>query len=259
MATATEAALKVIASLTRSLADMVLPTTRDVNLTGEMYTWHEPLFAQMASRYQIPTRRNLQTGNAAKTADYIRGRWALSGSAAPSTTASWTWMSSSCRPTWPTANGGARRWKKAPETDVQRHSRLENAGQINAYEGVPAISVPCGFTSAGLPVGLMIAGPRFAEGRVLALARAFEQATEWHTKRPPIAPDTAVPALARTTPVGTRDQGTGDRGPGTRDQGAGTGDREEPPTELTLAPATSGGTPHDGALPGTWSPVPVRP
>ena len=77
VATATEAALKVIASLTRSLADVVLPTTRDVNLNGEMYAWHEPLFAQMASRYQIPTRRNLQNGNAAKAADYIRGRWAL--------------------------------------------------------------------------------------------------------------------------------------------------------------------------------------
>jgi aspartyl-tRNA(Asn)/glutamyl-tRNA(Gln) amidotransferase subunit A len=63
--------------------------------------------------------------------------------------------------------------------------------------GIPAISVPCGFTDAGLPVGLMIAGPRFAEGRVLALARAFEQATEWHRRRPPLAPDTPVPPLKR--------------------------------------------------------------
>jgi aspartyl-tRNA(Asn)/glutamyl-tRNA(Gln) amidotransferase subunit A len=43
----------------------------------------------------------------------------------------------------------------------------------------------------------MIAGPRFAEGRVLALARAFEQATEWHRRRPPLTPDTPVPALKR--------------------------------------------------------------
>jgi aspartyl-tRNA(Asn)/glutamyl-tRNA(Gln) amidotransferase subunit A len=61
--------------------------------------------------------------------------------------------------------------------------------------GIPAISVPCGFNDAGLPVGLMIAGPRFAEGRVLALARAFEQATDWHTRRPPLTPDTPVPAI----------------------------------------------------------------
>src|SRR5437899_4934713 len=70
-------------------------------------------------------------------------------------------------------------------------------GQFNVY-GIPAISVPCGFTSSGLPVGLMIAGPRFSEGKVLALARAFEQATDFHTKKPPIRPETPVPPLAET-------------------------------------------------------------
>jgi aspartyl-tRNA(Asn)/glutamyl-tRNA(Gln) amidotransferase subunit A len=59
--------------------------------------------------------------------------------------------------------------------------------------------VPCGFTAAGLPVGLMIAGPRFAERRVLALARAYEQASEWRLKRPPLTPETPVPPLARTS------------------------------------------------------------
>jgi aspartyl-tRNA(Asn)/glutamyl-tRNA(Gln) amidotransferase subunit A len=48
----------------------------------------------------------------------------------------------------------------------------------------PAASVPCGFTSAGLPVGLQIVGPRHADGRVLAAAHAFETATEHHTRRP---------------------------------------------------------------------------
>jgi aspartyl-tRNA(Asn)/glutamyl-tRNA(Gln) amidotransferase subunit A len=44
----------------------------------------------------------------------------------------------------------------------------------------------------------MIAGPRFSEGRVLALAHAFEQATDFHTKMPPIGPETPVPPLATT-------------------------------------------------------------
>ena len=74
---------------------------------------------------------------------------------------------------------------------------LENTGAFNVY-GIPAISVPCGFTSHGLPVGLMIAGPRFSESKVLALAHAFEQATDFHTKRPPIRPETPVPPLATT-------------------------------------------------------------
>ena len=52
--------------------------------------------------------------------------------------------------------------------------------------GLPAITVPCGFTGAGLPVGLQICGAPFAEATVLALARAYEQATEWHRRSPPV-------------------------------------------------------------------------
>ena len=197
VAAATEAALKTIAGLTRGLTDVVLPTTRDVNLGGEMYAWHESLFTQMAGRYQIPTRRNLQSGNATKAADYIRGRWALERLRRT--------IDDSFRDVdvvvLPTRRHTPRTVDAAlqrEETDVPRNPELENTGQFNAY-GIPAVSVPCGFTAAGLPVGLMIAGPRFAEGRVLALARAFEQATEWHTRRPPLTPDTPVPPLARTT------------------------------------------------------------
>src|SRR6185503_20527577 len=73
---------------------------------------------------------------------------------------------------------------KREETDVPRNPELENTGAFNVY-GIPAISVPCGFTSTGLPVGLMIAGPRLSEGRVLALANAYERATGWHTRKPP--------------------------------------------------------------------------
>ncbi len=49
----------------------------------------------------------------------------------------------------------------------------------------PAASVPCGFTSSGLPVGLQIVGPRHADALVLRAARAYEWATDWTTARPP--------------------------------------------------------------------------
>jgi len=49
--------------------------------------------------------------------------------------------------------------------------------------GVPAISVPAGF-SRNLPVGMQIIGPHFGEGKIISLAYAFEQATEWHKKKP---------------------------------------------------------------------------
>ena len=51
---------------------------------------------------------------------------------------------------------------------------FQNCPPFNVY-GIPAISVPCGFSRDGLPIGLMIAGPRFSEGRVLALAHAYNK------------------------------------------------------------------------------------
>ena len=52
--------------------------------------------------------------------------------------------------------------------------------------GICGISVPCGFDEAGLPIGLQIMGPAFGEGRVLRAAYAYEQANDWHTRRPGI-------------------------------------------------------------------------
>ncbi|MBI4219702.1 MAG: Asp-tRNA(Asn)/Glu-tRNA(Gln) amidotransferase subunit GatA [Chloroflexi bacterium] len=51
--------------------------------------------------------------------------------------------------------------------------------------GLPGISIPCGF-SGGLPVGLQIIGPQFGDATILKAAQAYEQATDWHRRRPPI-------------------------------------------------------------------------
>ena len=69
-----------------------------------------------------------------------------------------------------------------------------NTAPFDSY-GIPAINVPCGFTANGMPIGLMIAGPHFAEGKVLALAYAYQQATQWHLKRPTLTADMPVPPL----------------------------------------------------------------
>jgi aspartyl-tRNA(Asn)/glutamyl-tRNA(Gln) amidotransferase subunit A len=50
--------------------------------------------------------------------------------------------------------------------------------------GLPAISIPCGFTKAGLPIGLQLASGPWREALVLRAARAYERATEWHTRHP---------------------------------------------------------------------------
>lgn len=53
--------------------------------------------------------------------------------------------------------------------------------------GLPGLSMPCGLDEAGLPIGLQIIGNAFDEAMVLRVAHAYEQATEWHTRRPPIS------------------------------------------------------------------------
>jgi aspartyl-tRNA(Asn)/glutamyl-tRNA(Gln) amidotransferase subunit A len=50
----------------------------------------------------------------------------------------------------------------------------------------PALSVPCGFTAAGLPVGLQIVGPRHADARVLRVGQAYQSATDWHLSTPAV-------------------------------------------------------------------------
>jgi len=50
--------------------------------------------------------------------------------------------------------------------------------------GLPALSLPCGFSADGLPIGMQIVGRPWAEAAVLRLAHAYEQSTEWHEKRP---------------------------------------------------------------------------
>ena len=73
-------------------------------------------------------------------------------------------------------------------------SGCDNTVPFDVY-GVPALTLPCGFSKAGLPVGLMIAGPHFSEGKVLALAYAYQQATEWHKRKPVLTPEMPVPVL----------------------------------------------------------------
>ena len=60
-------------------------------------------------------------------------------------------------------------------------SRLTRPANLT---GFPAVSVPCGFTEGGLPIGLQLTGRPFAEATILQLAYAYEQETTWHQRRP---------------------------------------------------------------------------
>jgi aspartyl-tRNA(Asn)/glutamyl-tRNA(Gln) amidotransferase subunit A len=83
-----------------------------------------------------------------------------------------------------------------------RNPKPGNTRSLDDY-GLPTITVPCGFSKSGLPIGLQISGPNLAEANVLALAHAYQQATEWHKRKPPLTPDAKVPALSKTAAAQT--------------------------------------------------------
>jgi aspartyl-tRNA(Asn)/glutamyl-tRNA(Gln) amidotransferase subunit A len=86
--------------------------------------------------------------------------------------------------------------KIAGEKETVR-SALVRLNRPANMTGHPAISVPCGFTQAGLPMGLQLIGPRWGEARLLAFALAYEQATAWHKRHP----ESSVKADESPTPA----------------------------------------------------------
>jgi aspartyl-tRNA(Asn)/glutamyl-tRNA(Gln) amidotransferase subunit A len=75
--------------------------------------------------------------------------------------------------------------KASEDTPPLTWPRSRNTFPFN-LTGSPAVSLPCGFTQDGLPIGLQIVGRAFDEATLLRVAQAYEQATRWHTMRAPI-------------------------------------------------------------------------
>jgi aspartyl-tRNA(Asn)/glutamyl-tRNA(Gln) amidotransferase subunit A len=58
-----------------------------------------------------------------------------------------------------------------------------NLGTLGNVAGLPGVSVPCGFTDDGLPMALNFVGAPMTDGKILEIASAYEQATNWHERR----------------------------------------------------------------------------
>jgi aspartyl-tRNA(Asn)/glutamyl-tRNA(Gln) amidotransferase subunit A len=87
---------------------------------------------------------------------------------------------------WPTTA------RTAPPVDrPERWTTVQT--QLTNLTGHPSLTVPCGFDSDGLPIGLHLTGRMFDEETVLGLAAAYERATEWHTRRPEVPLDHRPP------------------------------------------------------------------
>jgi aspartyl-tRNA(Asn)/glutamyl-tRNA(Gln) amidotransferase subunit A len=75
-----------------------------------------------------------------------------------------------------------------PDTYARFNGQYLRNTAIGNLLGLCGVSTPCGFTSAGLPIGLMVYAEPFAEETALRVAHAYERATPWHTIRPPLVP-----------------------------------------------------------------------
>lgn len=79
-----------------------------------------------------------------------------------------------------------------PAPTIEGHDAVEQAARLTRFTapfnlaGLPALSIPCGFTSGGLPIGLQIVSRAWGDAKTLNAGYAFEQATEWHTRLPAI-------------------------------------------------------------------------
>jgi aspartyl-tRNA(Asn)/glutamyl-tRNA(Gln) amidotransferase subunit A len=177
--------IKTLVSQVREI-ELAVPTDRTLQ-AAEAYAYHEKHIAESAELFQPETLRRLRSGENISAADYIQRLRELA-EARRNIADAFANIDLIVTPTTPTPAPLIHDLKTNP--DALRPAELKllrNTRPFNVW-GLPAVSVPCGFTKGGLPVGLQIAGPHWREDLVLQLAYAYERATEWHKSGPRIQP-----------------------------------------------------------------------
>ena len=187
VAAAVEMALSVIAGMTADVreCELQVPTDRTLQST-EAYAYHAPFVAQSRDLYQPETLRRILAGAAITGKEVEQQRQELE-TARREIGRAFENIDLLVTPTVPVpAPTIAELLKEPNQMRIRELLLLRNTRPFNVW-GLPAISVPCGFTKSGLPIGLQISGPPWQEACVLQLAYAYEQVTEWHKRRPTIA------------------------------------------------------------------------
>ena len=186
---ATNQALAVLGKLTAGIKDVKISASGQEQLRAtvrlaEAYAYHRKMMAATPELYQPETLARLRPGAEVDTATYIEARRELehtrrtSGEIFQTIDALLTPASPILPP--PIAEFPGDRNGSADF--VNRNIR--DTSPFDVY-GWPTISVPCGFSASGLPIGLQISAALGQDATVLQLAHAYEQATDWHKRRPP--------------------------------------------------------------------------
>ena len=179
-------ALTVLKTLSSEIKDVGLAVSTDRTLqAAQSYAYHREWVKKSPELYQPETLRRILSGADISEADYERSRAELE-TARREIAALFKNVDLLITPTLPVPPPAIAELKKNPSLLRPKEIvLLRNTRPWNVW-GVPAISVPCGFTQAGLPIGLQIAGPPWREDLVLRIAYAYEQATEWHKREAPL-------------------------------------------------------------------------
>ena len=183
--TAIESAITVLGKLTGKVVDVSLPPvgTSPV-LLAETYSYHAAYVADAERRklYHPLTLQRILAGAGFSLTAYLeaRRRMIIARNTIAEVFAN---VDLVVTPTTMVMPGTVASIEASPPSEL---NLIRNTAPFNSL-GLPAISVPCGFTRAGLPIGLQISGPRLGEAGVLALAHAYEQATQWHRREPGLA------------------------------------------------------------------------
>jgi aspartyl-tRNA(Asn)/glutamyl-tRNA(Gln) amidotransferase subunit A len=185
VSSAIEHALRGIETLAADVKEVQIDVPTDRTLqAAESYAYHAESLTKNPESYQPETVRRIRSGEKILAAEYIERRHELE-QARRSVTGVFADVDVLVTPTMPIPAPAIGDLKANP--DALRPAELKllrNTRPFNVW-GLPAISLPCGFTQSGLPIGLQIAGPHWREDLVLRLAHAYEQATPWHKRRCP--------------------------------------------------------------------------
>ena len=185
-------ALNVLESLGATVTEISFPMFPDAQpistaiLTAEAAAYHRDLLVKDGDQLYPPVRLRLEAGLFISSADYLRAQQAR------------TMFDRQARqlleevdllagPTEPvTAPQLLATRVQAGEHMVGTTAALTQYTRPYNITGFPAISIPCGFSESGLPYALQLAGRPFDELTVLRAAHAYEQATNWGQRRPPL-------------------------------------------------------------------------
>lgn len=184
VASAINHALAGLAAMGAEIRDLELSVPTDRSLqSAESYAFHAEFVARSPELYQPETLRRIRTGQNVSPDVLLRCRSDLE-QARRDIAAVFANVDVLVTPTTPIPAPAIAELKQNPDLLRPRELLLlRNTRPINVW-GLPAISIPCGFTEAGLPIGLQIIGPHWGEARILQVANAYEQATAWHKREP---------------------------------------------------------------------------